>query len=183
MHLIPLLLLGWTWTSDTPQATHAFRNAECQVAFQTPADWLARPDSSEFAEVCSFVVQPISRDSLLLESDSVDLHTIFLQVIAEAPERAAALHGFERRGGNWLILGRWGAESPGATYARAGLRGVIGVASAGCYRLGGSYVGACDSPVALLGNDVRSVTVRGGPRSEDVVNLIASTLEVGDEAS
>ncbi len=162
------------------QSVATFEDTACHVAFQRPADWVVHPDPEALAEPCSYVVRPAAYDSLLIESDSVDVYSVYIEVIEGSPDVAAEYAGFEHREDGWVIRGRGGAETPGSTYSRADLTGVTGVAAAGCYRIHGSYAGACDSPAALVGRADRSVAIRGGPRSEDAVAFVVSTLRILD---
>lgn len=160
------------------QSVERFEDAGCHVAFQHPTDWGVQADTGQFAEPCSYIARPVAYDSLLIQADSVDVYSISIHVAEGSPDAVAETAGFAHRGASWVIQGRFGAETPGSPYSRADLTGVTGVAAAGCYRLGGAYVGACDAPAALVGTTSRSVAIRGGPRSEDAVALILSTLEI-----
>ncbi len=174
------LALALPVPAATSPSNRTFRDSVCHVSFEYPDDWAVETDSSPAAEACTYLVRPLAYDSLLLANDSVDVHTVFVQVIPQPPEVAAEDAGFEPRGRGWVILGRWGAETSGSPYRRGRLHGVTGIAAGGCYRVRGSYVGACDLPAALVGDEARSVAIRGGPRSEDVVSLIVDTIELED---
>jgi hypothetical protein len=160
------------------QSLEVFRDGECHLAFQYPSDWAVRPDTAEYSQPCVYFIEPLALDSLLIEADSVDVYTIWLEVVDGPPDVAGGYAGFERRDDGWVILGRQGAETPGTPYTRNELSGVMGIASIGCYRINGGYLGVCDAPSALVGTVARSVAIRGGPWSEDVVDLIVNTIDL-----
>jgi hypothetical protein len=176
--IFAVALLGLVSGRTPEQAELTFASATCQVTFRHPADWVVHPDTSQAGESCAFRVQPVTWDSLLLEADGVDVYTVRLRSDPFGFETAVAASAFQHRTVDWVLLGRQGSESPATGIAQRGWRGVRGTATVGCYRIEGGYAGLCDTLAAVLGTDTRSVTLDGGPQSEDVFDRILATLEL-----
>lgn len=175
MRLVSVVVAIWVGFHGMAHPPETFRDSVCRVSFDYPADWEVAADSIQRHEACSYVLRPIAYDRLPFEG--VDLHSVSIRLVSRPFEAAAETLGFERRGADWIVRGPTGTETPGASVSNPDLRGVSGVVADRCYDVDGQYVGACDVPVAVLGTDDRSVSIRGGPRSEDVVSLVVNTLE------
>ena len=52
------------------------------------------------------------------------------------------------------------------------------MATVGCHRILGGYVGLCDILKALVATGGYSVALEGGPATDDVFNRILATLEI-----
>lgn len=153
-----------------------FTDADCGVGFRYPTGWRVGAYDAPYSRQCTFVIRPIDYEALLVEYDSVDSYTVWVTVVEASFESATRDHGFERRDENWVVLGRHGIEAPAAIFERPGWTGVRGVRVAGCYQVGGSYVGICESPAMVLGQGSRSVQLESTPVSEHVMELVAATV-------
>lgn len=155
-----------------------FANRSCHLAFAYPATWEVVSDTTDGTATCSFALRPRDWQPRLLANDSVDFFTIQVRVFPRGVWRQAPESGFERRAHGWVVLGRMGESSPADSIAGSRWSGLRGIAAAGCYREGGGYVGLCDTPVAVLGTQTRSVVLVAGPRSENVFGRVIATLRL-----
>ena len=158
-----------------PHAT--FTDADCAVGFEHPTSWRVQLDDGPYALPCTFVLRPLDYEALLIDQDSVDVFSVRVTVVAEPFDIAAPDHGFARREGAWVVLGRQGIAAPAAALERPGWTGVRGARGAGCYRIGGAYVGMCEARATALGRGDRSVLLEGSLLSEDVFELVAATVD------
>jgi len=173
------------------QSDQGFASAVCHVAFRFPASWTVEPDTTyptldadlsdtaTASRSCTFRIRAAAWDSLFVEADSLEgVHTIWVQVTAQAFDGVLPMTAFERRDDGWIVGGRLGLENPATSIAGRGWRGIQGYAPVGCYRLGGGYAGACETPMALVAGGSHTVAVTGGPGTDDVFDRVLATLEV-----
>ncbi len=173
---LSLLLLGFADVALAQQPEARFVSQGCRVAFAYPADWEVVPGTTDPAAACRFSVRPRNWQQRLAANDSVDLFTIAVEIQPLGVWTQVSESSFRRRGARWVVLGRQDLEAPADSLSGSGWSGLRGTATQGCYRVDGPYVGLCDQPTALVGTATRSLTLVGGPQSEDVFNRILTTL-------
>ncbi len=148
--------------------------SQCGLQFTLPAGWAIAPHPYAVEPECGFSLRPLAWDSLLIAHDSVDHFTMLVRVSEESFVESVPLSPFEAVEARWWVNGRLGLRNEAVAIARNGWQGVSGDGPFGCYRIGGGYAGACETPTALLGTDARSAIIEGG--SEDVFRIVLESL-------
>ncbi len=177
VRFVVLGLLACPHLAFAQDDVRTFVDDRCGVSFQYPSNWTVQADSTEPSR-CLFSIRPSAWDSLLIAADSVDVYTLTVEVVPEPFESVAAGRGFERRDGEWVVLGRQAMEAPAQLIEGPRWQhGVRGARVGGCYRLAGAYGGICELPAAVIGGDDTSASLDAGPQSGDVLDLILATFE------
>lgn len=124
--LPPLVFLLAAWPSPAlrqgPDAR--FRSSDCRVTFLHPADWEAARDTTDRESRCRFSVRPRDWQRRLIANDSLDVHTILIEIVPRGVWAQIAESPFRRQGHGWVVLGRHDLEAPADTVSGAGWSGV-----------------------------------------------------------
>lgn len=173
------LILGLMYApvlSAQQPASPPFAAPDCKLTFAVVSGWEVVRDSLGGRESCRFLVRPRDWKQRLIASDSVDVHTITLQVFTRGFQALLRETPFQRSGRRWLVLGRQNEEAPADTIRGYGWTGLKGIASVGCFKIKGTYSGLCDQPTAFIGTTARSALLIGGPKTEEAFARILATL-------
>ncbi len=156
-----------------------FTSPGCHIGFAYPEAWEVVADTAPDPQsACSFSVRPRDWQQRAVAADSVDLYSISVEIVPQGVWTQLSESSFRKRGTGWVVLGRQDLEDRADTVSGPGWKGVRGTATAGCYRMEGTYAGLCGQPTALVGTATRSIMLYGGPRSEDAFNGILATLRI-----
>lgn len=175
--LVAFVLAACGNTARSQRAETTFHSPACKVTFAHPGDWEVVRDTSEGADSCRFTVRSRDWQQLLVANDSVDVHSIFVQIFARGVWAQVEESPFRRRDDGWVVLGRQDLDAPADSIGRDGWTGVRGTAPQGCYRLEGGYAGLCEQPTALVGTSDRSVLIIAGPQANDTFDRMLATLQ------
>ena len=170
-----LVACGNAAQSQTDETT--FQSPECKVAFAHPAGWEVIRDATEGMDPCRLTVRPLDWQQRLVASDSVDLHSIVVQMVERGVWAQLTESGFRRHDQGWVVLGRQDLEEPADSIGGQGWTGLRGTATQGCYREEGGFAGLCAQPTALVGTADRSLMMFGGPQTEEVFDRILATIQ------
>lgn len=168
------LLIGFAW----PGLSKTFDRHACGVRFEMPPKWLITIEKGRADRICEISIRPRNWKKLIRDNNGVDLYGASVEVF-EAPielvrERDST---FEKRDGQWKILGRQGIVSEAAEIEGRGWKGLRGTSESGCHHEESGYAGLCPVEVALISDGRRTAMIIGAPRSLAEVDRILAKFQ------
>jgi hypothetical protein len=172
------LVVGALSVQSPPFPKHYTSPQECGFEFDYPGDWVIASTGGETS--CRVQLRP--RDFAdRMKARDVDVYTLDVGLERGKFLAVAANSSFDFFRGEWVTLGRLGMRTGAEVVTTDRWHGLRGVAVVSCFHEAGGNAGLCEEPVLLLRDDDENVwSMRGGPQSGDVFDVILATFRFVD---